>query len=1053
MGNNITSFFGESLSDVVFARKVENENKSRSKIAEQIYNWSAYMNNEVREGYRDLYEKMLDNYGKIEEKDLLSFQRRIKDVVSWVWFNVFVAGDRDITTGNFSQSFESVAEFAGIDKLQFNVTNLEKQNNIYSELIKEIDNNNLKSVSYEGINYTKKDLQLMIQDNNEDIIRLLKNTQNKITGKTKQKTTKPDKPQQQNVTSVEKTVATDKEILERIGKNKRGVFDTSSTRDNDKQKALTAIRNLQTLTKEQSAASAFMQESDFGRVYVEKRANYIANTYKDDTRKRMENVFNVMKEDYEAGNASPIIQRYFEQGNIKKTNEGVMKIGKTVLKTTPEQNVQVGRKTYEIAGERIKPQAVPNNQLMKEVELYEDVLSKVGTSLPRTQIKVKGTTINMSPLAQARRIVETEVVAAYHMGRLHALYREGKRFVRWINSESHEKQNKVCLMCTTRALGTSKKLRDLKIKESLSGVYTLEEIMTDRQLAIPLHVHCACFIRPLTKDEEDILYGVSGLLSAEKVLSAAAVTAIGGAAVEGTNNETIAKEGTDRSNWWFGAAAVAGSVAVAFGYGAWYLRKSLTSKYAASLIKERGKSMVEKINKRGIILDPALGRKIPDEDVLNRSLKLTDVEGIDTPIPTPKYTSQEMKTYGVKQEPLPDLGKLKKDAEELNIPLPVLTKVDDNLEMVVVVRNVLGDVRRAKNAELPIRKPVLLGKLEELKNDVNIAQNVWGDVNIDDYPDDIKAWYKHLQVENNRLTDEINSTMQDIAQMKSVQRTVTTTDIDNINTRFSNLQPTAPSPKKKKIDIKQYFSDLEQKETQLSDLIEKLSEKQTITRPELNKIQNQISVIRREKTRINKVLSVNKESLLLNEAREIVISPDGNVRNRLSKELTYAVEKQDTVDYQLDWLTKRLDELKENSPTYGQKVIRGEVVDKFVGEVKPNRSPIKIKSLALNERKDTTKELDSIVNLLRGTRAISKDGEVTLANTLEEILKKLDLDENQLEVFGDNFVDIFVNELDRKGKLTIVNRLRSLLITETRRIRDAEFNRFQQKWAMFGSPR
>lgn len=69
---SVSSFFGENLSDVVFARKTE--------LEENIDNWYAYLFNVVEKERKELFYKMVENEGKIYPKDLVRFKSKFSKI-------------------------------------------------------------------------------------------------------------------------------------------------------------------------------------------------------------------------------------------------------------------------------------------------------------------------------------------------------------------------------------------------------------------------------------------------------------------------------------------------------------------------------------------------------------------------------------------------------------------------------------------------------------------------------------------------------------------------------------------------------------------------------------------------------------------------------------------------------------------------------------------------------------------------------------------------------------------------------------------------------------
>lgn len=1016
MSSKVASFFGESLSEVVFARKTE--------LEENVDNWYAYLFSVVEKERKDLFYTMLENDGKIYPKNLVKFRNKFNDALGWLWINVFVAGDRDITTGNFSQNYESVAEF---DK---------KKESEVEKLLREAIERGDKTIKYIDIdtgklkNYTLEEWRKTFMDDTP----VVKST---ITRKTKRTPKKgeplPEKLQQQ-VTSVEKAVATDQEILERIRKNKRGVFDTSSTRDNDEQKALKAVRNLQTLTKEQSTASAFMQESDFGRIYVQQRRDYIANVYTDKTEKEnMLSVFNQMNKQYEEGNASPPIQKYFERRYMRKDPQtGNVTIGNVGLETEPP--IKIGGVT--LAGKRKSPTPYKNNDPLRELKLYEDVRKNMGKTISDGRL---------------RNIVKTEVVAAYNMGRLHQMYIGQVKFVRWVNDVENRKEGKVCQICTIRAMGTSESLRRFAQKESLSGIYTIEDAFTNRQLAIPSHVNCLCQLRPINPEEEKVLVA-AGVFQTNMADTAAVIGGIAGAGLEGATNTQIAKEGTDRSQWWYGALA-AGGAAVAIGAMMWYLRKSLVSKYAADITKKRGVEAVETLNRRSGRLGEIAP---PNQQTLEDSLRIKDdlpniVDGADinaSNVKPEKYNKKLLKRFPELGTPLPDLGELTQDlrgeAEDL-----LWTNAVDNVLVQRTGQAFKDSAISDKTLKIQLKElgAGLIKRNEQLQEQYT-QDNPLNPVlarTIVDTEKNIQTVNKLLSEIDTRKT-QLPNTILSQAEIKDVFEDLKPIKIDTQGLKMNVIAGETFTTKVKEVtvDVAKRYADngvVDADIVRLTEMLTGLDNRQTIPFSDFQRINKQLRRIERERafadlavTRGNVNLFAEIQNFMENALPD-ALSP--KTRNIYNKNLAHK--------NLLREVSNKLNELKVNTPTYKQKLIDENITDPFIGEITRTQSAKSVKNLALKKRTQSISTLEEYIKLV-GKKNTQDTTVKLVARRLLEIVEKVEPDS------AEDFVETFISS-NTKERVKLLRKYRDKLISETRRIRDVEFTRYQQKWAMFGSPK
>lgn len=1021
MSSKVTSFFGESLSEAVFARKTE--------LEENIDNWYAYLFNVVEKERKELFYKMLENEGKIYPKDLVGFRSRFSDALGWLWINVFLAGDKSLTDNvSFSNTEgEDVVEFAE-KGLSFNIESLVAENYKYKQLLDTLKENGKATIEYDGFNYTKRELLEAIRDNNEDIIRLQKLD---IGSK------KTTKKQYDELEGVKRKAGITSKPSKTRSKDKTITDEELRTKAKEKNINVDDVKRLKEITQRQrtrrgsseSDATGFINDTDFGRVYVQQRRDYIANVYTDKTEKEnMLGVFDQMNKQYEEGNASPPIQKYFERRYMRK-KDGVTTIGNVDLETEPP--VSIGGIT--LAGKRKSPNPQVKNDPLRELKLYEDVRKSMGGKISDGRL---------------RNIVKTEVVAAYNMGRLHQMFTSDTKFVRWVNDVENRTEGKVCQICTIRAMGTSESLRKFAGKESLSGIYTIEDAFTNRQLAIPSHPSCLCSYRPINDVEEKALIA-AGVF---QTMGETAAAAIGGIGIEGLNNTQLATDGTDRSQWWYGALA-AGGTAVAIGAMMWYLRKSLVSKYAADLTKKRGVKGVETLNKRSGRLGEI---PVPNQQMLDDSLRIKDdlpkiVDGVDinaSNVKPEKYNKKLLKRFPELGTPLPKLEELTQD---------VRGEAEDLL-WTNSVENVL--VQRSKEAfdDSAISDNVLKIQLQEQQSSLGEMLDGLQTKYTRDNPLNPVVARSIVDTEKNLKT--VNELLSKVDSRK-IQLPDTPLSREEIRNIFEDLEPVkintqglqmntiagetfSTKVKEVTVDVTKRYVDggvVDVDIARLTEMMEGLGKRQTIPFSDFQRINKQLRRIERERAFADLAVTRNNVNLFaeiqgfMQYASQDALSP--NTRNIYNKNLAHK--------NLLREVSTRLDELKANTPTYKQKLEAGEITDRFVGEVKTSQSSTSVKNLALKKRTQSITTLEEYITLA-GKKNMQDSTAESVARRLLDIVEKVEPDT------VDGFVETFVSS-NAKERVKLLRKYRDMLIGETRRIQNAEFSRFQQKWAMFGSPR
>ncbi len=1044
--------FEEALLEAQFAKKTV--------LEETIDIWMAQMLKVVEEERKELFLTMLRKGGVLGEKDVAKLRMRVRDVLTWLWFNSFVAGDRDIGEQvNFAQNEDDIAEFAKLKLSQLTIGQLREALDILNARLEmETDSNEKNRLKDRRSKYLNRLDQLVNERDlrqGDAISRQTLKDRPVTTGKEIETTSVIKTPRKVK----ESLVKTPKEPVVKTPKQPKEKPTLQEPTPEELQKRLgrkftkeeraeveVAARNLRDLrTRQQASSSDFMQDSDFGRVYLQTRTDYIARTYAGDTRENMTKVFNQMNDDYlnNKGKQSAPIQQYFEQKIMRKEGEEItatgekrdrITIGGIPLETTRGGIVNIAGEDVLLPGVRVKPRANENLNKMREVKLYEEMKKQYVDREEKVSI------------SKIRRIVETEVVAAFNMGRLHSLYANNVKFVRWVNDVENRRSGKVCNICTIRAKGTSEKLRKLNLKESLSGVYTLEEALTDRQLAVPSHPHCYCVLRPLTRDEENQLVAMGGALVKDSVAeTAAAVTAIGGATVAGRSNANLATEDTDRSKWWYGAATVGGA-AVAIGAAYFYLRKSLTAKYAANLMKQRGQSVVRTIEEKGLVK----GLEVPDQNVLNQSLRLADDVDIEDSIPTPlKPSKAQIAKYPEWETPLTDLGELTPKNQELIENLVTNSSVD----------NTLVDQTYSAYHGSTIDNKVLEINLQERRTDLK-RRNTMLQSAYEQGDTTTRPYLARTIIENEKAINRTDKMLSGISdrRVRAVEEGMMSKA--ELRTYFDRLEPfdvfdargvdlkladdksfSTKIREVPKLDIVKRFAEegVVDKDIKFLRSVErKLRNKETITPVEFQRFQSKLRIIERDRAITELALTRAESGTTV--FNDITIYVRQGMEGVLGENTMRIYRKNETHKTLINNVSKKLYELKDATLTYKQKLTDKVLTDPFVKNLNINSSTVK--SNAIKGREDAVKTIDVLLGDLN---------EKTVNDFLEVDVMK--------NVFGNKKADIDAFKLlSKTEQRTFLRKKKKELTTEANRIRTAEFmqasfTRFQKKWAMFGAPK
>jgi hypothetical protein len=88
------------------------------------------------------------------------------------------------------------------------------------------------------------------------------------------------------------------------------------------------------------------------------------------------------------------------------------------------------------------------------------------------------------------RLARTELGAAYNLGRLEAYLNNGIQYVRWDVDPEHFARGVVCELCNYRS-------------KFNGGIYPITEILNDPRLHLPVHPYCLCVLRPLNDTQAE----------------------------------------------------------------------------------------------------------------------------------------------------------------------------------------------------------------------------------------------------------------------------------------------------------------------------------------------------------------------------------------------------------------------------------------------------------------------------------------------------------------------------------------------------------------------
>lgn len=633
-----------------------------------------------------LVQSFIDNGFNIDKIDYSHLTREIKDKLYVSWYNGFATG-LDEADVNFSTGID-VAEFALIDELEESVRNLQ------SELNQAKTNRDRDSVQYytsllnreKAILAKEKINPINVKNTVIPVKKVLENDIEKTVNGTilnrklnqinilKNKIKNPRMNQAERNKYQKEIKSLEDEFNIDSFQNLQNKTDYK-TRNKKVTESLNLTLNTNRYASESSLSDGidFLTQTDFGRVYLENRLDYISKLYKpvekDLIRDRLTKVVSTereMKGQPIIDINDSVIQKYFENGSITKdVNKSTLPVS-NVRDLTSVNLPKSGAETqlYKAVKNAMYPDVTEVNSLAKKIlndnpnvdpiNLTKDQALQFGfTSKVQFSRKILGEYSKLKNTdyfaSKIGRVMATEVQAAHHLGRLTSYYNRKVDLVRWIpNARS---KSGVCKRCELNSLKNGKGLSEFDF--GFSGIYKLAETLVNPSLAIPRHPYCLCILRPLNGDETLAVTNAGyGTISQQAWLAS-----MGGVA-SGTLQDYLNVDAgvpQDTKSWWSGVAknVAIGAGVLATGFMMYYFMKSLTGKQI--------KQVVEKIVKDIPDLEPQLTKSMLIKDVVK-----SDIKGV----------------------PLPNLSSIEKTIEQIPIDARPVVNIPNNMEELLTEENV-----------------------------------------------------------------------------------------------------------------------------------------------------------------------------------------------------------------------------------------------------------------------------------------------------------------------------------------------------------------------------
>ena len=270
-----------------------------------------------------------------------------------------------------------------------------------------------------------------------------------------------------------------------------------------------------------------LQESEFGKIYLEKRlqslSSNLKNFYKEQLKK--DNTLDKYFKSKSADKENVLLRKLesiIKEDNIQKTKvDGSSTVFNKIDTINKKLKDALGYDNRQIYLGKQIAQIYDNDSFNKqEKEILIDQLEKrrfdpdveLSTKL-KTELGLDpNKTYKASELRQERnrlkneakkvnnvsskslRIALTELGHAYNLGRLDEYQRQGIELVKLNNSVEHLRRNVVCTVCLERAVRNNGYGK---------GIYLLSDVLTRRELQLVFHPYCACYYTAISETEEE----------------------------------------------------------------------------------------------------------------------------------------------------------------------------------------------------------------------------------------------------------------------------------------------------------------------------------------------------------------------------------------------------------------------------------------------------------------------------------------------------------------------------------------------------------------------
>lgn len=772
--------------------------------------------------------------------------------------------------------------------------------------------------------------------------------------------------------------------------------------EDKKDKRIPTVRNesyvvpvkqrIDTQSKEtKKAGITFLEESDFGRIYLNKRNDLLvtniskqqenqikqatqqyfekketltseATLEKRDLTKITPNLSKEKEEDllkkmYDAVYENPRFQDTTKQntarsillqGKANRPTEARIDLLRQELKAAKSKRFKTEADRLNIALKQKEFDDVKNASKVRYINLTpeqkqtlgveKNVISDKELRALSNDLPSKKRNYSESILSRLKTITQTEFNAAYNMGRLHYLVKKGVKWVRWKRDREHIIRRVTCVKCDQRALGGFKG----------SGIYSIQEALTNKQLFIPLHPNCMCILVPLDKKE-------LGALQLPE---------------DAGKNENTFKKNID-AYWAIGGGTV---LAVTMMYQIFKdsLMPSVLSKKLADEVPEiieTAKPTITKPTPVEPIIEKARELKFPLKDLTNIAL-----EEILLELPKSLTLKEEA---NIKLPELSNEINLDKKLTTNNLSIKVDNIIDNLVTKVAsyslkeklytdsfIERLDKTDLILDSNKDITETINDLIQEKAKLKlNRTELKKNIF-----DSLPDNLTDLDKALYADNNplinKLTSQNSNINKAIANLKEIK--------DKLNIKYKKLIEKEKEKLKANIieninkgetlkpaqyDI--FVSDYSAKHTYIESQLEQIKEffknKTDIKYQDFIQIKNRLEELQKELKELGK-LNIKYEDklkqLLKVKYKNIDLNNKKQIRELLKELKKNTVHKQTILNLQAT-----LDKLVENTPTYKQK---SAVKQDLYVPVKNQRGISKLE--AIKAREDVLNNISLLLN-------------------------------------------------------------------------------------------